>query len=167
MFYEKNQLDRNLECPLCTNRYESAKILSCGDTICNYCIQDIFKTLSYDQKQFKCPLCRTLHALPIDRQLPDNKIIMRLLQEEPKEMERAKNVFKKLQVNLDLNREKLIILKSFLINKGVDKVQEHCANIRLDVHLAAEIKVNEIEQLGQEWVISLHFYFKFIKSDCS
>ena len=82
------------------------------------------------------------HVIPVDRQFPANKSLMKLLKEQPQEIERSQ-LFKDFKATLDQNRKKFMLLKSLLIDNDSDIVKEHCLNLRLDVDLARELKLKE------------------------
>ena len=96
MFYETSQIDKSLECPICNIKFEVPKLLSCGESVCEHCIQDLLK--SNGGNEFMCPVCGEMHDMPRNRQFTDNRFLMKILKEQPNKMEQSK-VVKQLKVN--------------------------------------------------------------------
>ena len=115
-------------------------VLPCGETMCDLCIQDILKSPMVNvRKEFMCPLCENSHDVPFDSQFPVNKLAMNLLKEKPQEFQ----LFKEFKAMLGKNRTKFLVLWSILKDDGIDMVKEHCLNLRMEVDLATELKIEE------------------------
>jgi hypothetical protein len=41
LFYDKEEIDQEMKCPSCSERYQSPRLLPCGDSICLRCIDFI------------------------------------------------------------------------------------------------------------------------------
>ena len=156
------QIDENLKCHQCENIYQNPKSLPCGESMCEFCIRELLNSLKNGQKEFECPLCQSSHAIPNDLQFPDNKSLMKLLNQQPKEIQIHSKIVKDFKASLEENRIKCIDLKSYLINNGIDKVQEHCLNLRISVQLSAETRVKEIHELREHTILEID---KF-ENDC-
>jgi hypothetical protein len=100
MFYEKNEIDEELKCPSCSQKYQSPRLLPCGDSICFGCVEFIKDQNSKDL--YKCPVCEKIHAVQAEN-LPTNKILEKLLRKKANEVYRNKDV--------EELKEKLTILK--------------------------------------------------------
>ena len=155
MFFEQIQIEENLKCLQCKNIYQTPKSLPCGESICDFCIRAVLNFLANGQKVFQCRLCPASHAIPINFQFPDNKSLMKLLKERPQEMQSHCKILKEFKASLEHNRKNCLELKSFLINNGIDKVQEHCDKLRIDIQLAAEIRVKEIHELREQAILEI------------
>ena len=162
MFYEQIQIEEILKCHQCNNISQNPKFLPCGESMCGSCIQELLNSLTNSQKEFECPLCQTSHVIPIDRQFPENKSLMKLLKQQPHEIQRDSQIVKDFKASLEENRNKCFDLKKYLINNGIDKVQEHCADLRISVQLAAEIRVKEIHEFRESAILEIE---KF-ENDC-
>ena len=67
-----------------------------------------------------------------------------IYEEEGSEEIEASKTVKQLIHNLEKNYKILIELRNFKANGGTDKVQEFCLELRTDVHLATEMRIEEI-----------------------
>jgi hypothetical protein len=51
MFYEYEKIENQLKCPICLDKYVSPRILPCGKTLCQNCIDNISsKTTNYSNR---------------------------------------------------------------------------------------------------------------------
>jgi DNA-directed RNA polymerase subunit M/transcription elongation factor TFIIS len=89
LFYEKEEIDKELKCPSCLEKFVSPRLLPCGDSICLRCIQ--FIKVQKGNNLFKCPACEEVHTIS-SQNLPRNKILEKLLDKEANEVYRNNNV---------------------------------------------------------------------------
>ena len=71
MFYDENEINNTLNCPMCEIRYEEPKQLPCGQIICNYCVSKL-------DKEFNCSFCLKNHQIPTES-FPTCDLISKLL----------------------------------------------------------------------------------------
>lgn len=102
MFYEQNQFDSLLTCPICSQRFDVPLMLPCcWKTVCNKCTQKITTTQT-------CSLCKNQHLqFQTKRQLPVNEAILKLLDLKPVDLIhtdiylKLSDLFKFINSNLD------------------------------------------------------------------
>ena len=74
MFYNKDEVDKNLNCPICGKKFESPKIVvPCFQTFCLKCIQE-----SSIDDNFMCRACDKEHKIP-EKGFEPNDVVERLL----------------------------------------------------------------------------------------
>ena len=61
MFYEEQQIDEMLKCGHCKLKFDDPRMLPCGQTICNSCLETILASVKKENNCFKCPLCKEIH----------------------------------------------------------------------------------------------------------
>ena len=64
---------------------------------------------------------------------------------------------------MDVNRTKILDLKSFQANGGVDQLAEYCMDVRTDVHLATEKIILEIQEQRDELIKRIEDF----EADCA
>lgn len=88
MFYQKKQIDKKLNCPNCTVRFDVPRLLPCGKIICESCLISIRN--KNDMYKIRCPLCPETHEIP-KNDFPVCQLILELLEENPCEVYRGKS----------------------------------------------------------------------------
>ena len=106
---------------------------------------------------FKCAMCMEEHVLP-KKGFPLNEILVSLLQEHPNEVYRSKES-EQLKSNLT-KFETLLNELSFDMGHGVDKIKEHCIELRIQVQLAVEHKIQEINEFNDAFIKQIDSYEK-------
>ena len=61
MFYEAAEINKQLTCPYCKNKYNDPRIVECCSSFCMSCIQILKCKNKYG---FKCPECSDFHEQP-------------------------------------------------------------------------------------------------------
>ncbi len=64
--------------------------------------------------------------------------------------EKRRLVIEKLKINFEQNHTNLLTLRSILVNNGVDKVQELCSDLRIDIDLTTEKLILKIHKQRDE-----------------
>ena len=154
MFYQVDQIESKLTCPTCSNRFNEPKILPCGRIVCLQCIQKVVDMKSLD---FICFLCDETHQVP-KQGFPTCSLISELIKETPYEIYRGKSAetlktyLRDIQFQIDdLNNN---------LNNGIDKIKEHCIDLRNDVQLATETTIQYINELNQSMINRINDYEK-------
>lgn len=148
MFYDEAEINDILICPQCDTRYEEAKILPCGKAVCSYCIQKL-------NKEFQCSFCSKTHVAS-NEGYPTCDIISRLLSIKSNEIFRGDKVHS-LKTNLN-DIQKAINELSYSIDHGVDCIKEHCLNLRVDVQLATESIIKEVNEKSEQILLQINQY---------
>ncbi len=141
MFYEQAVIESFLKCASCSQKYDEPRMLPCGRTICSACLDTLVKLTDKTANSFKCSMCQGTHE---NREFPVNKSVKDLLKASPAEVFRC-DLVEKFKANLSEIELKKAELERLLLN-GADLVEEHCIEIRLDVDLATERAIEEIQR---------------------
>ncbi len=78
MFYSDNEIHRLKICPKCSLESDDPRILPCGETVCNSC-------LNTNMKSFECQFCSSEHCTN-ENGFPKNKLIDQLLRNKPQKL---------------------------------------------------------------------------------
>lgn len=85
MFYEIDKLESQLKCPKCLHKYVSPRILPCGKSMCQNCVDQLSNcNLS---NLIKCPFCCKSHPVP-DEGFIINEFIVNTLKLKPEKVYR-------------------------------------------------------------------------------
>jgi hypothetical protein len=157
LFYEKNEIDQELICPTCSERYQSPRLLPCGDSICFRCIGFIKDQNSNDL--YKCPVCEATHAV-LDEKLPRNKILEKLLSKDANEVYRNRDVeeLKEKLTKLKLKTKSL----EYHLNYPHESIKEYCKSLLDQIDLQTE----KVHQLVNEFHDSLFDQVKEYEKEC-
>jgi len=140
----------SLKCPQCSDLLLEPRKLPCGQSICNYCVQTIEDTI-----RFKCVLCKSIHNIPscgfpFDcelQQLANNNSSEIILTEEEKSF----------QVLLNQTEYKLKETE-FELENGDHLIREYTDELKRQVQLAKEIKVQKLFQHSADMQAKLNEY---------
>jgi hypothetical protein len=132
-FYKEEEIDKELKCPSCFLKFDSPRILPCGDSICFQCIE-LIKDHSQNE-EFKCPVCEEVQNIDVNN-LPRNKILEKLLTKEANEIYRNECV-EELKISLDKLMYKTEKLENYL-NYPHDKITKHSKSLLDQIDLATE-----------------------------
>lgn len=152
MSYEVKKLD--IKCPICEHRVNSEpKNLACGESICKSCSSSLMGTVLAEATRYECPVCHVSHELPKSRELPVNKMLYSVLKST--EMSRC-DLALQFMTKLDKCLAKAYELEGLFYNEGIDKVQEYCHNLRLDIYLATEKRKELVHQQSEELLMEIN-----------
>ncbi len=140
MFYEESKIDACLKCPSCKQKFNEPRILTCGNSICTDCLELLTSTSEKRDNSFKCPLCQNTHK---NAEFPVNELVKNLLDISPGKVFRSALV-EQFTANLNKLESKKTELDKIL-TVGVDRVKEHCIEVRLDVDIAAETVIEQLK----------------------
>ena len=153
MFYEENQIDDILKCGHCQKRFDEPRILPCGDSVCNSCIQIILNSINKSNDTYQCLICKKSHVKSV---FQVNKPLQKILDKSPSEVYRGETV-EELKVNLnDINSRKLKLENG--LKNSIEELQEHCLKIRGDVDLATEKHIQDIQDQREEIIKKINDY---------
>lgn len=142
-------------CKRCNSRYDATNLpknLPCGDVICTNCEN----LLRENSKIAKCVTCSAEHSLTDDIQLSKCKVLIEMLSLKPNEIHRSDEVEKLKQFINDVKSNVVSIEK--MLNGSVDMIKEHCAELRNEVQLATELKIQKLNELNIELIDDIYKY---------
>ena len=157
MFFEQSEIQDLLKCENCSQQYDEyypPRILPCcGKTICCKCVQLIEKKSK--NNKFKCIVCNEEKTLPkIGFQV--DRTAARLIELQPKEILRGPEA-EKLRQNLG-ELEKKVNKLIFEMENGEYLITEKCKELKREVQLAKEEKIEEINQLSESLFLKIDTY---------
>ena len=163
MFFEQSEIIDLLKCENCSQQYDEyspPRILPCcGKTLCYTCIQSIEKQLK--NNKFKCIACNKEDTIP-NNGFQINNAIVKFISKKPKEISRGIEV-DKLKQNL-LYLESLVNNLLFEMDNGAYIITEACKELRRQVQLAKEEKIEEINQQCDALFLKIDAYEEKCKS---
>ena len=124
-----------------------------GKNICSNCTYKIESHVT--SSKFKCNACFEHHCLP-ENGFPFNETLCDLIKAKPKEVYRSKEC-EELKSNLKLI-ESLVNKLSFDCENGIDKIKDHCAEQRRLVQLTTEKKLQQINNLNENFIKEIDNY---------
>ena len=102
---------------------------------------DLFSPTS--NGEYTCPVCGEPHAVPKERDLPTSSTLLGLLRQRPREFPRSP-LIREFVAGLERLRRRAFAAEGELANNGRDKVVAFCQEMRIDVQLATERKIEEV-----------------------
>jgi Ran-binding protein 1 len=156
MFYQEAEIGDLLKCPKCKEKFTDPRFLTCGQTMCSNCIDELFDKQS---NSIKCSLCNQIHQIPIGMDgFVSNKLILQLLGVQPKEVYRSKLV-EELKSRLESLDHKTKTLK-YNLKHVPDKIKEHTLSNRKQIDLSANLLIQEINKHRDKLLKELDEYEK-------
>lgn len=158
MFYEESKISKVLNCELCNRKYDEPRLLPCGSTVCNICVCNIEDNLLISSSTcFKCIFCSEHHCVP-QGGFPINKQIKKLMNEKPNEIYRGRDaeIFK---ANLNEVQIQISELEQNIL-KGIDKIKDHCHQLRVQVQQATNEKFEELNKMSACLIKQIDSYEK-------
>jgi hypothetical protein len=143
MFYDKEQVDNHLNCKNCNKRFDLPRLLTCGEVICETCLNNI-KNVCNVTDEIKCPFCCNVHNMPKNG-FPIQKVLMNLLKIEPLNNFRGVLVEELDDATKELS-QRLNVL-NMLNENSKNKIKEHGIELRKIINACAEKKRNEVLKL--------------------
>lgn len=116
-------------CQNCYRVFTELRILPCGESVCEKCIAAIAPN---DANQFSCSMCSQVHDY--SSTFPLNKFVMN-----------ARLIFNR---SVD---DRASLLKARL-HKGQSLISSYCEQLREEIRLVTEFKVNQLNQQCQEYL---------------
>lgn len=128
----------SLNCPQCSDLLLEPRILPCGKSICYYCVET-----NEDTIQFKCVFCKSTHIIPSGGFPINNELIQQI--DNKKSAEILTEEGKSFQVLLNQMEFKLKEAE-FELENGDHLISEHTKELKRQVQLAKEIKVQKLNE---------------------
>lgn len=177
MYFKEEDIIEELICPNCQLKFINPRILPCGKTCCQACIQEFMEDDGITG--FKCSFCETYHCAPTGSFLC-NQVVANLIKKSPFKVSRGENC-NKLNESLQKILSKCINLEemnkrfdpsvdnyqesfSFLINfcfqcsRPIEIVREHCSKLRNQVDLDTETTILAIQNKREELLEKIDEY---------
>ena len=120
--------------------------------MCNYCTT---VTIIEHPNEFKCILCQKIHQVPSEGFKLNETLNEQLLKQEPEPTEEIKQ-FKLLLDSIGIKLKQA----EFNLFNGDYLLKEHCRELRRQVQLAKETKVDQLEKLSDEMLNQIDMYEK-------
>ena len=141
-----------LECPKCKVTYVEPFVLPCGENMCKACIDHLY---SSETNGIDCPVCYEFHAMPSKGFLA-NKIIMRLLEKQPREVYRNKAV-DSLKSHINEIKSTMENLE-MLVKLPDQKIKQHCDFVRHDVQIVIDSAYAYIDKFREQFMSEIDAY---------
>jgi len=145
MFVEHSEIKDLLICENCSQpyeEYETPKMLPCcGNTICYKCVQ--LTENQVKNNKFQCIVCNDVDTIPKNG-FQINQLAVRLLRKKPQEISRGPEA-DKLKKNI-FELENLVNKLIFEIENGDHLITEDCKELRRQVQLVKEEKIEKINK---------------------
>lgn len=98
-----------------------------------------------------------MHKIP-QQGFPICKPLFNILMEESNDVYRGESI-EKLKTNLKDIQNQITSL-TFDMNHGIDKIKEHCSNLRIDIQLASESATQQLNEITDSMVNKINNYEK-------
>ena len=152
MFYQESALRDELKCSICQEIFSVPRMLPCGHTFCNDCIEALKN--KGDENILTCIECNKDHSLLND--FPVNFLVSKMIQMKPNEVIQSKSVFE-LKKSLSLLTDRIESLQSNLDN-GTLAIHEHCNKLRRDVQLNTQLHIEKIKDFNEKLIKQINDY---------
>jgi hypothetical protein len=143
MFYNAHFLDDLLKCQICFQKFNDPRLLPCGATICNRCVEH---WQDADNNIVKCQKCRISHAIP-DGGLPSNQALAAICNVKPFNIEASQITSELSHVHSQLESKAIDLDDCLKI--GETTIRNKCDEVRNDVQLAIELAEFQICEFGK------------------
>ena len=145
MFYQEKEINEIIICPYCKLKYKDPRILPCGRSLCFDCIELL---MSKTNNKLNCPFCKEPHENKNDYGFYKNLELARLAEKKANEVYRSKSSeLLKSKLNELIQRSDVLCQNNKI---GLDKVKEHCNNLRFDIQTITEEILNSINEYNKE-----------------
>jgi len=146
MFFQADAINNVLICKICENKMVDPRLLPCGKSVCQRCVDAIADT---DKKRIKCENCAKIHEIP-DEGFPKNLALQELLEFEAKEVLQSNHIeeFKKFLDILDKTKQSI----ESTMECGDAKIRDHCDKVRNDMQLAIEQAHAKLDEIHKDFM---------------
>lgn len=153
MYFYKQEILNELICPRCEQIYVDPRIISCFETLCSNCIEE----LTTSENKMKCFFCEEIHEIPESGFKP-NKHLRKILSKQPQSIYRGEAI-KQFESKLDDLRNLINRLETTISNPSLI-VNKHFTDIRNQIDLAAEQKANELNLIRIKYIEKINQFEK-------
>lgn len=78
MNFEAKDILEELICPNCQMKFADPRILPCGQTCCQKCVEELIRNIE-SVNDFTCPFCASIHHVPTQIGFPRNLMADKLV----------------------------------------------------------------------------------------
>jgi hypothetical protein len=146
MFYQADKIDSILICDVCDSKMVDPRLLPCGKSVCNRCVDLLFDT---GKERIKCQNCAKTHEIPEEGFLK-NLALQKLLEFENKEDSRS-NLIEEFKKVLEILKAEKKSIESTL-ECGDAKIRDHCDKVRNDMQFAIEQADAKLDEFHKEFM---------------
>ena len=136
----------DLICSGCNDIFIAPRQLPCNKSLCTSCI-----TLIENPNEFKCILCNQIHQIPKNNFPTNDQLTEKLnkLKEfnSTKEVQELKSTLNNIEAKLKQNE--------FGLTNGEYVIKEQCTELRRQVQLAKETKIERINKESDEMIAKI------------
>jgi len=162
MIYEESEITDLLNCDNCLKPYDESyppRILPCcHKTICFKCVHLTEQKIK--NNKYNCIACNKEETMPDGFIV--NQLAVKLIAKKPKEISRGNEVEKLKQNIRDI--EEIVNKLIFETENGEDLITEDCNELKRQVQLAKEERIEEINKHCDALFIKINIYEKTCKS---
>ena len=151
--------DKISTCMHCALRFDEPKLLPCGNTICNSCVQNFIIEQNPLKTAYKCPICDKIHDFSPQKAFQTNKLIAQIIKDQYFAFYFNDESVEKLKSKMDHITSEKRKMERFFEN-GSDAIKSYCQEIKLEVDLAVEEAVNRIHTIQDELHTQVNAYEK-------
>jgi hypothetical protein len=151
MYFAREIFEKKFNCFNCHQRFIIPKLLPCGQTICETCLN---KQLSKSSTCINCPSCFKVHEFETKTttdSFPTQKILYEMLKLKPLKVHRGVLHNKLVKIISEIE----YIIKNFQseLNNIDSKIKQHCQFLRNEI--TDDYQLNHIENYEQKCLNSL------------
>jgi hypothetical protein len=167
MFYEASQINTLTICKICDQKLDDPRLLPCGKSVCNKCIEIMIDT---EKRRIKCHYCAKIHEMPKDG-FAMNLELASLVELKPSKVKRSR-LFDNLKDITDSIRDKAAKIQTDLLI-GEAKIRDECDKVRNDVQIAIEEASLMLDKIHKRFMdeiddyerVCRHNYMKIKKNE--
>ena len=135
----------------CKNKYYEPRLLPCGNSLCHFCVTE--KTI-VNVIEFECIMCKNIHQIPEDGFPLNSPLIYQL--NKRVENDKMKDVHKFKTIIADIGKK--LEEAEFELSNGEYVIKEHCIELRRQVQLAKEEKIQLINDTSDDLIKRIDIY---------
>ncbi len=149
MFFQADAINNVLICDVCEEKLVDPRLLPCGKSVCQKCVDFLADT---EKKRIKCQSCAKTHELPDDGFLK-NLTLQNILEIEAKEVFQSNQVeeFKKILDTLNATKQSI----ESTLESGDAKIRDHCDKVKNEMQLAIEQAHAKLDEIHKEFMTKL------------
>lgn len=166
MFYDCETIANQLKCPNCSETYVSPRILPCGKSICQKCIENLVtQSRNHNPRKLQrqnsyiesCPFCSKSHSAQDDETgYILNEFIVRHFELKPEKVYRCQSYekFDNLLETLNADLKEL----NAKLNSPEQNIRDHCDALRNQIDIATETLIENINKFREQYINEINSY---------